>query len=216
MTAINKQEIISSAQGRSQSAVSFGAMLTLLVLVAVIGLASSTNAQTNNSYSIHLRFGWNVIANHLSRGNNSLAEVLPHVPSGSVVYQWNATNHAYRLSTFDPDNGGWDDPTLTLSPGQGVFLQNPSPTPFILTFVGETISPRLPLSLPYSTPALVARQIPAPATYEEITGLPPAEGTKLYRYDSALQADPLTLSNWFSYSFQAGAVDSCRPNSKRW
>jgi hypothetical protein len=159
---------------------------------------------TQSSYQVLLQPGWNVVANQLSRGSNTLAEVIPDVPTGSLFYRWDANIQGYSSSVFSPAWGGWDSPTLSLSPGEGGFIRNPSSSNFTVTFVGETVQPHLPLSLPPSQLALVARQIPAPATYEEITGMPPAEGVKLYRYDSVLQGDPTTISNWQAYSFSQG------------
>lgn len=155
------------------------------------------------SYDIALRPGWNVIANQLKRGSNTLAEVLPSVPPGSTFYRFDANTQSYSFSTFDPDFG-WDNPTLSFAPGEGGFLQNPSASPFTVTFFGETVTPRLPLSPPQNQLYFGASQIPAPATFEEILGYPPVEGTRLYRYDSALQGDAFSLSNWFGYAFSQG------------
>ena len=163
-----------------------------------------TPTANSSSYQVQLQPGWNVVANQLSTGSNSLGEVLPSVPPGSVFYQWNASNQTYTASTFDPDFGGWDNPSLNLRPGEGGFVKNSTSSPFTVTFVGEVQTPHLPLSLPPGQLALVARQIPAPATYEQITGLAPADGTKLYRYDPALQVQPFSLTNWQAYTFSQG------------
>ncbi len=184
---------------------------TVFCLAGALCLVPAARAQST-SYQIVLRPGWNVIANQLSTGGNTLPEVLPSVPAFSTLYLWDANTQTYSSSIFDPDDGGWSVPSMTLRPGDGGFLYNPNSAPFPLIFAGETVTPHLPLNLPYDEQVLAARQIPAPATYEQITGLPPSEGTKLYRYDSTLQGHPFELSNWTAYTFSQGIWTPSTPN----
>src|SRR5262249_29696502 len=149
---------------------------------------------------VNLQPGWNVVANQLSRGSNTLAEVLPSVAPSTAFYRFESNLGVYSDSFFDPHWAAWE-PNLPFNVGEGGFIRNPSATAYTVTFFGQMITPHLPLNLPYDQAVLVARQLPAPATYEQITGLPPTEGTKLYRYDTMLQADPTSLSNWVAYTF---------------
>src|ERR1051325_5759540 len=111
-----------------------------------------TAAPSKSSYQIQLQPGWNVVANQLSTGSNTLAEVVPVAPDFSQFYHW--SNGGYTFSTFDPALPGWDAPTLSLAPGEGGFIRNPTASPLTLTFVGEVLTPRLPLSLPYDQTVL--------------------------------------------------------------
>lgn len=166
---------------------------------------------TAASYQVQLQPGWNVIANQLSRGSNTLAEVLPVMPTGSVFYKWNAASQTYSSSTFDPELGGWDNPSLSLAPGEGGFVLNVDVLPVSTSFTGEPITSQLPLNLPPGQLTLVAAQTPTPTTYEQIVGLPPSEGTVLYRYDSALRGDPRNLSEWQPYAFSSGQWTPATP-----
>jgi len=181
-----------------------------LVVSATISAHPLTALSATSSYQVQLRPGWNVVANQLSRGSNTLADVLPSVAPFSTFYRFESNPPGYTSSFFNPDLAAWE-PNLPFNVGEGGFIRNPNPA-YSVTFVGEVITPHLPLSLPYDQAVLVARQIPAPATYEQITGLPPSEGTKLYRYDPMLQGDPTILSNWVVYSFSQGQWTPATPN----
>src|SRR5262249_50987969 len=84
----------------------------LLISLAAFGLAGGLVARGQTFYSLQLRPGWNVLANQLSRGSNTLAEVLPSVPAFSEFGYWDAAALRYVVSIFDPDFGGCDVPAL--------------------------------------------------------------------------------------------------------
>src|SRR5439155_11125509 len=60
-----------------------------------------TAIPATSSYQVQIQPGWNVIANQLSRGSNTIAEVLPAVPAGSEFYRWNVNSPGYTVSSFD-------------------------------------------------------------------------------------------------------------------
>src|SRR5262245_60882711 len=45
------------------------------------------NSARADSYTINLVEGWNLIANHLDNGSNTLEEIMPNPPSGTVFYK---------------------------------------------------------------------------------------------------------------------------------
>ena len=89
--------------------------------------ASGGLAQTSTSYSIQVQPGINSIANHLIRGQNTLDEVIPGPPGGSVLYKFNpATQRYYDTQAQFIAGFGWlyQEPEMGyLKPGEGAFLQ---------------------------------------------------------------------------------------------
>jgi hypothetical protein len=63
--------------------------------------------------------------------NNTLGNLLPNPPNGTSVYKFTGTGYA-----VDSFLGVWNDPTVTLNPGEGAFIYNPTLSPITNTFVG--------------------------------------------------------------------------------
>jgi hypothetical protein len=107
-----------------------------------------------DSYSVILRPGYNLIANHLNAGNNNINLVIPVFTDGGSLFKWNNDLAAFENpqmcgSAF----GGWVDSifgapsTTTLSPGETALIQNPNPAAYVLTFTGAPQEPSLPMPL---------------------------------------------------------------------
>lgn len=115
---------------------------SLLCAAAIAAGAISAMAQ-NNVYSLNVVGYYNVtvpagkyylLANQLVSTNNTVPSLFANVPGGTQVLKW--TGVSFAGNTLDPDFG-WDDPTMTLVPGEGAFLKNNSANPITVTFVGE-------------------------------------------------------------------------------
>src|SRR5882724_9594278 len=163
-----------------------------LLLLTSLLCAGRVFGQTN-VYQIPLVSGYNTIANQVNQGGNTLNEVLTNPPFGASLQKWNT-----GLGAFDPQqnfNGGvWSDTstmlpsTVTLKPGEGAFLFNPG-APTTLTFTGTANVPQLPLDPGCGTFYMLSRPTNGLGIYENITGLPPQDGTQVYVYDAAAQGD---------------------------
>ncbi len=114
----------------------------LLGLAAIAATAMTAGAQTS-VYSLNVVGYYNttvpagqyaLIANQLETTNNTVPVLFPSVPSGTVVIKW--TGAAFDQNTLDPDFG-WDNPAMTVGPGEAAFVKNNSANPITLTFVGE-------------------------------------------------------------------------------
>lgn len=79
--------------------------------------------------------GFSMLANQLETRQNLIGTLMPDVPEGTQVYKWIEGLSEWAVNTFSL--GWWDDPVMTLHPGEGVIIRNPAPTPFTVTFVGE-------------------------------------------------------------------------------
>lgn len=120
---------------------------TLLITAALsaVGVASSmAQVFSQNAvgyYTLNLVEGFNLVANQLNNGDNSIGTVFPVVPDGTSLLKWDADAQMYTEGDvyFDPD--GWFDnasgePSVTtLGPGEGAFLN--TPVAGSITIVGE-------------------------------------------------------------------------------
>jgi hypothetical protein len=131
------------------------------------------------SYTVTVDAGYTAIANQLDRGSNTLAEVLPVVPNGSHLLKF--VNGSYTSNAFQ---NGWTPPGTRLAPGEGAFLYLPATVTqaIQLTFTGLRRLIPDPPALGSQQFHLISRQIPEPATYEDLTGRAPAEEVQVLRW----------------------------------
>lgn len=115
-----------------------------LLIAAVVGAVSMATALAQEVTSVNavgyvnkeLAPGFNLISNPLSNGDNTLAEVIPSPPDGSVVYLFQ--NGQWVSSSFDSLIGGWATP-LNLPVGVGFFFNHKGSEAVTVTFVGEVL-----------------------------------------------------------------------------
>jgi len=123
--------------------------------------------------------GFSLISNPLFRGSNTVVEILPNVPEGTILYRFDNFKKTYSVNSFD--FAKWSAPTETLKPGEGAFLFNPTDAPLNLQFTGEVgpmekITVRIPGFYLVSCGALQACHI------EQFLGFPPHEEDIFYRF----------------------------------
>jgi hypothetical protein len=79
---------------------------------------------------------FSMLANQLNNTpNNTVATLMPAPPGGTVVYKFNFPLQAFDSTLYDGGAHAWTDPTITMNPGEGVFIF--APVAFTATFVGE-------------------------------------------------------------------------------
>jgi hypothetical protein len=170
--------------------------LLLSVVVAGCGLLNHPPAcaqGTGDFYTNTFPPGFSLIANQLDRGSNTLDEVLSPVPDGSQLSKWDERAQLFHTDTYDGLLGGWTDEnglpsSTTLAPGEAAFLLNPTTTSHTHVFSGQPHTPVLPLALTREVFHYLSRQTNGIGTFENITGLPPEEGTLLLLWNTASQA----------------------------
>ncbi len=168
-----------------------------------IAPSGGTPSMPPQGYAVDVPAGYSLIANQLDHGSNTLNEILPVVPDGSVFYKYINSNGNWLASTYSAA-AGWSSGGLKLGPGEGAFFQ--SPQPFTLTFTGTPHVPVLPVAftgvphvpvLPIVN--LLSRQTNGIGTYENITGMSPTNGTQLFTWDNGIQSYiTYTYSNTWS------------------
>lgn len=153
------------------------------VLLAMSFVAASTThlfAQANDpgSYTLTVPPGISPIANHLDRGANTVGDVLPNVPEGTLLYKFDVVQIKYSVNQFQ--SGAWLRPGETLAPGEGALLRN-SGAEFSLVFSGtkpgSTAFPKLNGGL-----NLVSLPVPGETAFPV-----PNDGDKIWRFDFPAQ-----------------------------
>src|ERR1017187_1235863 len=136
------------------------------------------------SYTIPINAGLNLIANQLDHGSNRVAEIMPVVPNGCVLYKYENAGGTWSNAYFSA--GSWMPGTLTLSPGEGAWFQ--SPTNFTLTVTGTPHMPVLTVSISPGHLYLLSCQTNDIGTWDNIVGTGPADGTFAYTYNGGFTA----------------------------
>lgn len=139
-------------------------------------VATTFNEVAWQQYELNINSGYDVIANQLDRGDNTLEEILPAVPDGTYLHKFDNAVGIY-LSAYYTTARGWDVPNLTLHPGEAAFIRSPSF--FNHIFKGTARTPVLPLP-PCAGFRFLSCQSNSPGTYENIVGGPLDEGTTAY------------------------------------
>jgi len=123
--------------------------------------------------------GFNLFANPLNTGGNTVAEVLPTLPDGSLLYTFSAAT-GFSILQYD---GEWlPAGTTVVAPGTGFFLRVGASTP--LTFVGEV--PQGTLSTPLVVGFnLVGSKVPQAGKIQTDLKYTPANGDLVYTFDTA-------------------------------
>jgi hypothetical protein len=148
-----------------------------------------------SSYTLQLRTGLNLIANQLDRGGNTLAEILPVVPNGTVVSKYDNLNGVWGQATYS--NSWGPAGILSLNPGEGAWLR--SLTNFTISLLGTPHTSNIPLSIPGGVTWLVSRQTNAPGSYENIVGAAPAPGVEVFQWinsNTTFAAFTYTITGW--------------------
>jgi hypothetical protein len=157
--------------------------------MAASGAAAFFRLRGNGGYSVNTVGYVNIgcpakrfilIHNPLSTGGNTIAEVLPSVPDGTVAFKY---SQAYGLIANGFEFGAWTVPTMVTSPGDGFFVQNNGAAPLTLTFVGEVTQGTV--SLPFASGwSLVGSKVPQPGKLVTDLGYPVVNGTTICTYDT--------------------------------
>src|SRR4029079_7867812 len=133
--------------------------------------------------------GYHSIANHLNRGQNTLDEVIPDAPDGSVLYKFNPATQSYYSPAQFLAGFGWlyQEPEMGyLKPGEGAFLQvNVSAS---LSFSGGIAQFPLPRQVAVGRYHFVSGQAPRSMSFPEVFVFEPVPGDVVSMYDNPIAA----------------------------
>jgi len=173
-------------------------LLATLLGLAAVGSASAQVYSVNavGFVNVTVPTGFSLIANPLNAPVNTLGGVLGSVPNGTLFYKF--VDGAYQI--FSKNFGSWDNPDVTLAPGEGGFIRNTG-QPYTVTFVGEVMQGDetvLTVALPQGfsiKSSMVPQELPL-STSDESPSLkfPAANGDRIYFFRSGAY-------EIYSYSF---------------
>jgi hypothetical protein len=163
----------------------------LILTTAALGVASSLGA-FGQVYSVNAVGYINITvpaksyvlaANQLNAGANTLKDVLPGVPDGTIVFKY---SQGSGFAAIGFEFGEWGTPTATVKPGEGWFIQNNAAAPLTVTLVGEVPQGTLQTGLLKGL-NLISSQVPQGGKLVTDLKYPAAEGDVVYQYNTATQ-----------------------------
>jgi hypothetical protein len=161
-----------------------------LLLTAVLGIAGAVSSSAQ-VYSVNavgyvnvvIPRGFSMIANPLKAADNKISALIPTAPAGTTIYKFNTTTGGYNSSSFDDLDNAWlPDPNITLSPGDGAFINGV--TQFTNTFVGEVMTGSLTNAMTAGF-QIVSSQVPQEGRVDTVLGFPPIPGAFIYQFNNA-------------------------------
>lgn len=149
-----------------------------LILTAAIGAAGITASLAQDPvYSVNavgyinldLPAGYTIVANQLNNGGNTIGEVITGVSTGTVFLSFDGS--AFTQSLFI-EGLGWDNPALSLAPGQAGYVQSPAAQQ--VTLVGEVPQGELTVEIPAGL-SMASSAVPQSASLTDL-GFPAQTG----------------------------------------
>lgn len=153
--------------------------------------------RTTASHTVQLVPGWNFIANPFDKGGNTLDQVLPEVPDNTILFKFDTCQQGFLGAATFLRGEGWEPASITLSPGEGAFLQVSEPSTVTLTGL-RRCARQLPLC-PIQGYQVVSDQLPEAGSFATVVGLDAAQGTVVYTWNPAEQtwsANVFTEGDW--------------------
>lgn len=130
--------------------------------------------------------GFALISNPLTAADNTIQALFKGAAAGTQVFKYDGAKFA--TATFDDiDNKFIPDSAanLTVVPGEGVFVFNPTATELSFTFVGEVPQGDLKNPLPKGL-SIRSSMVPQPGTAKDL-GLVGGAGDQIFKWDTAGQ-----------------------------
>lgn len=176
-----------------------------LLAAGLMMAASSASSLAQTVFSVNVvgfvnvsvPTGFSMIANPLDATVNTVTAVLPTVPNGTRIFKFNPSTGGFVPNSFL--FGIWSDTTMTLAPGEGIFIRNSSGSPFSITFVGnvKTGLSAVGLGLGFN---MISSVVPQQGSLAPDLEFPIANGDRVFIFDN------LTGSyDAYSYLFSAWA-----------
>jgi hypothetical protein len=163
-----------------------------LLLIAAVSAAGVATSMAQAVYSVNavgyvkvnVQPGFQMIANPLKAADNTVGALLPGVPAGTTVYKFDSATGQYDIANFI--FGSWQNPGITLNPGEGAFIFNPTQANIELTFVGEVEQGALSNPLPAGF-SVRGSQVPQAGLISSDLGFPAAAGDAVYQFNPGTQ-----------------------------
>jgi hypothetical protein len=160
----------------------------LLLTAALSAAGVATSMAQTPVYSVNavgyvntvLHPGFTLISNPLTAADNTLNGLFGggKVPINTVVYKYTGTG--FDINTYTDDEVFAPNPNQTVTPGEGVFVKNPTAADVTVTFVGEVPTGTLTTTVPKGL-SILSSKVPQAGTATDL-GLVGQENDTLYQY----------------------------------
>ena len=149
-----------------------------------------------DSHTMMVPPGFSLISNPLFRGSNTVVEILPNVPEGTILYRFDNRTKTFSVNGYD--FAKWSNESESLNPGEGAFVFNPSDSPLELKFTGE-VRPFEKIAARATGFYLVSCGAVQACRIEEFLNFPPIEGDVYYRFENGKYVvSNFIFGNWTS------------------
>lgn len=158
-----------------------------LLLAGAIAVAGAFSASAQSVFSVNavgfvnktFNPGFTLVANPLVAADNSVQTLFDAAPNGTQLFKFNAGNGSFDIATRSIL--GWNNGTLQLLPGEAVFVNNTTASPFTITFVGNVNQGSLTNAL-IAGFNMISSQVPQAGLAETDLGLPVSNGEAVFRF----------------------------------
>jgi hypothetical protein len=171
--------------------------LLLTAALSAAGVASSMAQGTVFSVNavgyVNTTVGpkFSLISNPLTATDNTINTLFKtgiqgSVPNGFQVYK--LTPSGFVTATFDDIDQVFTPPSAgstTVTPGEGVFVRNPTTSPITITFVGEVPQGTLTTTYPKGL-SILSSKVPQSGTAQAL-GFVGVNGDQIFQYNNATQ-----------------------------
>ncbi len=203
------------------STLSLSTLYTIVVAGTVADIAgnpmgnvySSSFSVTATSGEVVIHLNWRTLSGPFTVldgivGGTSITNLFRALQNGSYVLAWR-TNVWYISKKI----AGYWTVNLIFQAGDGFFVNagGPQGTQTDITWTVEGGGPRPPLTLVSNQYYFLGSYTNASATYEDVVGAPPQEGTTLFRHIAGSWYTFPNSTNWQAYNFTGGAWTPATP-----
>lgn len=170
-------------------------LLTAAVAAAGVGTSMAQVYSVNAVGYVNTTIpasGFALISNPLIAATNTISALFAGVPDGTKVFKY-IPGKGYQIAQYDELGGAFTPDAaaaLTVMPGEGVFVQNPTAQPLTVTFVGEVPQGTLTTTLVAGL-QIVSSQVPQSGDLTALSYVPD-DGDKVYQF---ITNDPVPANN---------------------
>jgi len=167
-----------------------------LLLTAAFSAAGVATSMAQAVYSVNavgyvntvIHPGFNLISNPLKATDNTIATLFKGSPVDTAVYKY-IPGTGFAIAQYDGDVLAFlpaSAAALTVVPGEGVFVKNPTAADFTITFVGEVSQNQGTTKLSHAIPkglSIQSSEVPQAGTAADL-GLVGSADDTVYQYDT--------------------------------
>lgn len=170
-------------------AVSLATSWAQVYSVNAVGYVNVTVGK-NPSSGLFGGYSYVLVANPLNAGGNTLGEVLPTVPDGTIYFAFNPPSCGFGDQVTYYAGIGWEDPTPVFAPGTAAFLGIPDSASFpaTITFVGEVPQGSQNVQVKGNCLTIIGSKIPQSGVLDKALLFPAVDGDSVFTWNRAAWA----------------------------